>query len=267
MKKFFIKREQPVFPLSEATRSLHGAHCNYVRDMIKQQILKKKYDKTPVILLTTGSYNPAHTEHVMMMKKAANELEENHNKAVVAVIISPSHDSYVRRKLGSRQIDGYHRYHILMKTVEDMVNDIDMDPSLCFVDTWELQQERFCDHPVVMKNLRAYMQDIPGLEIWYGCGADLYSKCCGLCNGHSADGVVVVSREGSALRGAALKTVESTKNHILIDSVAPKSSTEIRDAGVDSTVLADLMSPSALEYYIKNVVPTLPKDDSPAEGE
>ena len=251
MRSAFRKKDadhKPVFSLSEGVKDLNGGDKNAIRALVKK-IVEDSEVENPVVALTTGSYNPTHTEHINLMLKAITAMEL-HGCNVVAVVFSPSHDSYVVRKLGKdRALDGAFRYELLKKTVDDVVSQIGIDPELCMVDSWELQQERFCDHPIVIKKLREYLQ--PNVKIWYVCGSDLYAKCCGLCRGHSADGIAIVER-GVSLRGTALDQYKSNPNHILIESVEDKSSTAIREAGNNFEALGKLMSPSALKCYMKH---------------
>ena len=60
---------------------------------------KQSTDKQPVVLLTTGSFNPVHRQHVEMHKTAKRALQQRYPISVVASVMSPSCDSYLRQKL------------------------------------------------------------------------------------------------------------------------------------------------------------------------
>ncbi|CAF5063401.1 unnamed protein product, partial [Rotaria sp. Silwood1] len=53
-------------------------------------------------MFTTGSFNPIHTAHLRNLLSAKKYLEQEHQPPwnVLAGYISPTHDSYVHKKLG-----------------------------------------------------------------------------------------------------------------------------------------------------------------------
>ena len=56
--------------------------------------------RTPVALLTTGSFNPVHNEHINIHRRARIALEATHpSLCVVASFVSPSSDEYVGDKM------------------------------------------------------------------------------------------------------------------------------------------------------------------------
>jgi nicotinic acid mononucleotide adenylyltransferase len=59
-------------------------------------------DVEPVVLLTTGSFNPVHRQHVEMHRIAKAHLEALHGMRVLASFFSPSHDNYLRSKLAAQ---------------------------------------------------------------------------------------------------------------------------------------------------------------------
>nr|CAG8441150.1 6555_t:CDS:2 [Entrophospora candida] len=71
------------------------------------QVLKSKSpSKTPVALITTGSMNPIHKEHVNIFELAKKEIEtQDPSKGVVAGYISPTSDFYLKKKLKEEAID------------------------------------------------------------------------------------------------------------------------------------------------------------------
>ena len=59
--------------------------------------MKNKDIKNPVVLLTTGGFDPIHEGHIYMMNFAKKTLEKN-GYDVVGGFLSPSHESYISTK-------------------------------------------------------------------------------------------------------------------------------------------------------------------------
>src|SRR3954451_7757853 len=86
--------------------------------------------KQPIVLVTTGSFNPIHKQHYNNFEMAKKDLESRlTNVEVVAGYISPSQDLYVRGKLGKYAIPIDERIEMCKLAVEKS-NWID-------VDSWE----------------------------------------------------------------------------------------------------------------------------------
>src|SRR5581483_2816166 len=75
------------------------------------QVLKSKFpSKTPVVLITTGSMNPIHNQHINMFELAKKEIESRDpNKKVVVGYISPTSDYYLKKKLKDEVISANQR--------------------------------------------------------------------------------------------------------------------------------------------------------------
>ena len=79
-----------------SSEHLSPAIMAYIVEQCKQSM---KADRQPIVLLTTGSFNPVHRQHVQMHKSAKLALQQSHPVSVVALILSPSCDIYLRDKL------------------------------------------------------------------------------------------------------------------------------------------------------------------------
>eukprot|EP01061_Rhynchopus_euleeides_P036097 TRINITY_DN60844_c0_g1_i1.p1 TRINITY_DN60844_c0_g1~~TRINITY_DN60844_c0_g1_i1.p1 ORF type:complete len:245 (+),score=41.97 TRINITY_DN60844_c0_g1_i1:55-789(+) len=208
------------------------------------------------VLLATGSYNPAHVDHVSLMAQAKAKLESE-GYSVVQALVSPSSDTYVRSKLGRGGMSGYWRMRILAAVVKDMGLD-----SWLQVDEWECQQKRFHDHPEVARSLHFYLEQhsnkevLARVKLFYVAGGDLYNRCCHY--GH-ADGVIVAGRQGES-EEALMKVHEHNQQadtpHFFVNTVPYNpdvphmSSTLVRkQAKVNPELTQGLLTPGAHAIY------------------
>ncbi|CAF1346389.1 unnamed protein product [Rotaria sordida] len=76
-------------------------------------------DKDNVVLIETGALNPVHRNHISNMIKTKQYLERVHGFNVIGGYLSPTHDEYVRGKLGEELISGQHRIEICQKAIEE----------------------------------------------------------------------------------------------------------------------------------------------------
>ena len=79
--------------------------------------MKDKDIKNPVVLLTTGGFDPIHEGHLYMMDFAKKVLEKN-GYNVVGGYLSPSHESYVSTK-PYYKINSYERLDLCQECVKD----------------------------------------------------------------------------------------------------------------------------------------------------
>eukprot|EP00730_Choanoeca_flexa_P015019 TRINITY_DN6779_c0_g1_i2.p1 TRINITY_DN6779_c0_g1~~TRINITY_DN6779_c0_g1_i2.p1 ORF type:complete len:194 (+),score=33.36 TRINITY_DN6779_c0_g1_i2:154-735(+) len=85
------------------TRHLDDGTLRTIIERCKEAALQSV---TPVILLTTGSFNPIHRQHVNMHIIAKAHLEQRYKVRIVMSVLSPSSDLYVKPKLrASGRID------------------------------------------------------------------------------------------------------------------------------------------------------------------
>ena len=119
----------------------------------------------PVVLLSTGGFNPIHNGHILMLKKAKNMLE-NYGYDVIGAFLSPSHESYVSTKENyiDNQFDRLnYNYKILQNY--DWIN----------IDTWEsLCNDRYINFTIVIDRLEKYLRRFvrSDIKVAYVCGDD-----------------------------------------------------------------------------------------------
>ncbi|RUP43790.1 hypothetical protein BC936DRAFT_136732 [Jimgerdemannia flammicorona] len=138
---------------------------------------------TYVILISTGAFCPVHLQHIRLFDAARAHIHATlPNHYVVAGYISPSHDDYVRGKLGENHISATHR--IAMANLAVAASEwVD-------VDAWEaMGVDYFVDFPSVAVELRERVREAvlrEGLQVdkeriavWFLAGADLVVRAGG----------------------------------------------------------------------------------------
>jgi nicotinamide mononucleotide adenylyltransferase len=88
-------------------------------EKIKKNLLSLENDKTPIVLIGTGSYNPVHIMHLEIFKIAKEQLYNKYNFQVVGAYISPSCKQYVQSKLGDDFIEDVHRIKLIELSIKD----------------------------------------------------------------------------------------------------------------------------------------------------
>ncbi|KAH3758256.1 Nucleotidylyl transferase [Pelomyxa schiedti] len=156
--------------------------------------------KQLVVLLATGSFNPVHQMHIRQFEIARHWLNSHENVHVVAGYISPSHDKYLRMKLGAQAIAWTERVRMCELAVQDHFTQFPAEDGFTiFADKWEGMQSGFIDFPEVSANRRQFFASrfaAYNLITLFLCGTDLYVKC-GLTY---ANFVVSVPRPGYTVR-------------------------------------------------------------------
>ncbi|CAG8704424.1 18729_t:CDS:1 [Acaulospora morrowiae] len=175
---------------------------------------------TPVVLITTGSMNPIHIQHVEMFKIAKERLEmalPDHK--VVAGYISPSQDLYVQNKLYEETITAEHRI--------EMVRLATQDSSWIDVDTWESKFPtiHFIDYFQVVRRLSEFLNDheqikrsLPDktkIKVMYLCGSDHVIRTG--AKGLDEYGLVIIERnfgkKDNIWRNVCERKLDSVYNH------------------------------------------------------
>ncbi|UJR21428.1 hypothetical protein I4U23_024514 [Adineta vaga] len=146
---------------------------------------KKVADKdNNCVLIITGSLNPIHRSHIknLLLVKTYLEKHETRPLNVLAAYLSPTHDSYVRNKLGSTDwIPGEERCQLCEQAI-----DLEGLKSFISVAKGELEYDRFADFDEVTIKLAEYLNkelyktrhvlSYP-LKVVYVCGLDHFNKC------------------------------------------------------------------------------------------
>ena len=117
-----------------------------------------------LILLSTGSFSPAHKGHVEMLEEAKRQATIlGYN--VVGGYLSPSHDDYLRKKLGKKAISLPERIQIIEKLIEN-------NPWI-MIDKFEALLPAPCNFTSVIIRLEKFIkQTLPNAEIAYVYGSD-----------------------------------------------------------------------------------------------
>lgn len=200
-------------------------HANVVYDKLRRNFEEWKRSSSsskktiPVVLVSTGSYNPIHVQHLQLFELARQQLEaadddddDNGGRYhCVAGFLSPSHDTYVSGKFSDDNdefIEGRHRLEMIRLATQDSTWLSGHD--------WELRQRWFVDFGPTVEAIRqeiieAVLGIIPTnnnntavIQVKYLCGMDHALKCGLLMrqnshnyywsNSHPTLGLVVVSR-------------------------------------------------------------------------
>eukprot|EP00397_Hematodinium_sp_SG-2012_P056632 GEMP01070068.1.p1 GENE.GEMP01070068.1~~GEMP01070068.1.p1 ORF type:complete len:253 (+),score=72.78 GEMP01070068.1:79-837(+) len=230
-------------------------------DKLKANIAAAPPDHKLIVLISTGSFNPVHLQHVRMFEIAKSELEKRQQEqlSVVGGFLSPSHDDYVRGKLGDNALPATLRTDLLYRAVGES--------RWLDVETWECKQRRFIAFPSVAARLQSVltnelaMGNIPrDVQVMFLCGADLVHRCRlhdGLGYGLP---VVAMARAGCLEVKETWKSPNSVRGGLLALEVDPAlisdmSSTEVRQRLKEKKSIEDLVHPAVEEALIARASP------------
>lgn len=177
-------------------------------------------NRSPVVLLCTGSYNPPHQGHMDMIEAAKIAMEAA-GHSVIAGYVSPGHDEYIRHKSGDLAVP----IHKRIQLCEEMC------PKWVSVDPWE---GIFNKHAImfthVVERLERYLEFHLGVKVpvYFVCGADNLSYMKAFkYRGHC----VVVGRPGYTTKTQELQQYIIDHGHVtyaLCENTM--SSTKIRES-------------------------------------
>lgn len=183
--------------------------------------MKNKDIKNPVVLLTTGGFDPIHEGHIYMMDFAKKILEKN-GYDVVGGYLSPSHESYVSTK-PYYKINPYERLDLCQKTIKDS--------EWLSIDPWEsIYVKTYINFTDIIQRLELYLKKHVDsrIQVAYVFGGDnsefMYcfeNKGIGVC----------VEREGHSDKFSQMKSKCKGKNIFFINNksiVSTYSSRNIR---------------------------------------
>lgn len=183
--------------------------------------MKDKDISNPVVLLTTGGFDPIHDGHLYMMDFAKKALEEK-GYNVVGGYLSPSHESYVSTK-PYYKINAYERLDLCQECIKDS--------NWLMIDPWEsIYVKTYINFTDIIQRLEQYLRKHvnPNIQVAYVFGGDnaefMYcfeNKGIGIC----------VEREGYSEKFNQMKNKFKGKNNFFINNksiVSTYSSRHIR---------------------------------------
>jgi len=223
----------------------------------------------PVILLTQGSMNPVHKQHINILELAKKEIEAQAiNLKVVGGFISTAPNTYIKEKLGEE----------LFVTLEKRIKMLKLavkDSDWIEVDEWGSKPKASKDITIkTLEHLSTYLNKNPeilkysqNVKVFYVCGEDLVKRHGIKGYKELVDkgfGVIIVGRENNPNwkqeASSTLNTIfgsSSWKNSIyLVDGKDSEktSSTKVRDKlkNQEEKGLSELLHPKVLEYIKSN---------------
>lgn len=183
--------------------------------------MKNKDIQKPVVLLTTGGFDPIHEGHIYMMDFAKKILEKN-GYNVVGGYLSPSHESYVSTK-PYYKINPYERLDLCQETIKDS--------EWLSIDPWEsIYVKTYINFTDIIQRLEIYLKKHVDsrIQVAYVFGGDnsefMYcfeNKGIGVC----------IEREGYSDKFSKMKSKCKGKNIFFINNksiVSTYSSRNIR---------------------------------------
>lgn len=175
----------------------------------------------PIVLLSTGGFDPIHDGHIYMMEFAKEALEKNGYK-VIGGYFSPSHPTYVSTK-PYYKINAYQRLDLCQECVKDS--------NWLMIDPWEsIYVKTYINFTDVINRLELYLKKHINskIQVAYVFGGDncefMYcfeNKGIGVC----------VEREGYSEQFNEMKNKFKGKNNLFINNksiVSTYSSRNIR---------------------------------------
>lgn len=181
----------------------------------------KEQKENPIVLLSTGGFDPIHDGHIYMMEFAKEVLEkEGYN--VIGGYLSPSHESYVSTK-PYYKINAYERLDLCQEYVKDS--------KWLIIDPWEsIYVKTYINFTDIIQRLEQYLRKHVNskIQVAYVFGGDnsefMYcfeDKGIGIC----------VEREGYSEKFSEMKEKFKGKNNFFISNksiVSTYSSRNIR---------------------------------------
>jgi len=229
--------------------------------LIKHELENLKEGCIPVVLLSTGAYNPVHKMHVNVFKLAKDELEAKHNMITICGIMSPSHDKYLRQKMGS-EFDQNQSSENRLAMCRLAIKDAGYDWLLA--DEYESSLPRFADFPLIVEHFDKCLRssDIitsrssqknqatckyKAVRVMYICGADHAAKVDMTQIRHF--GCVAIERPGYGKLDLQPSFIIPIK---IDDNSENVSSSDLKRRIKNEKSLDDIVFPSVIEFIQKH---------------
>lgn len=263
---------RPVTAMVEA--SLHTSPESQFLSKVAANLKRVLPGRRPLVLVTTGAFNPVHLQHIRMFYLAREYLANNTTYQVVGGLISPAHDSAIRsaqRRFPAHAIPAKHRIAMIETAVAGS--------SWLGVGRWEATRRSSMDYPSVLKNMQsllyeAFVEATP--LVMYLCGADHLIKCgpqtlknfgCICC---SRPGFTEQLERTIGKRWRRLVHIVDDDT-VLSSALASVSSTKVRRRMVDAKSLVPLIGEDVAQYVeehkirekVAGIVPWTSEDRAP----
>jgi len=163
-----------------------------LNDFISQYSLEKAQTTTFVIIVGSGSFNPATRKHIRSFYIAKQCIESGSNMFVLGSLLSPSHHSLVRQKFRTcptEILPAPHRLAVAQLSVKDSI--------WVSVDPWEITRRRVMDYLSVLEHTaRRALDEFAGfnIKIMYLCKHNMVPNLSAKALKQSNFGVVCVCR-------------------------------------------------------------------------
>jgi len=216
--------------------------------MVAKRINSMNSPSNVVVLVATGSYNPIHLMHTQMFLEAREFIDKKLNMQVVAGIISPSSDHYVKSKLRRHGSSS----DLLFSTKQrvQMCELATANFDWVFVSDWESNQREDVPFSEVVKHFEKVLESKTKIKVkvMYLCGLDHILKGVSL-RSLEKNGVICVTRPGYDQQQAAhLIKRYSEFVHFVEAKMDDVSSTQIRARLKKRGSLETLVAPEVQKY-------------------
>ena len=263
---------RPVTAMVEA--SLHTSPESQFLSKVAANLKRVLPGRRPLVLVTTGAFNPVHLQHIRMFYLAREYLANHTTYQVVGGLISPAHDSAIRsaqRRFPAHAIPAKHRIAMIETAVAGS--------SWLGVGRWEATRRSPMDYPSVLKNMQsllyeAFVEAAP--LVMYLCGADHLIKCgpqtlknfgCICC---SRPGFTEQLERTIGKRWRRLVHIVDDDT-VLSSALASVSSTKVRRRMVEDKPLVPLIGEDVAQYVeehkirekVAGMVPWTSEDRAP----
>lgn len=223
-----------------------------------------------VLLVLTGALNPVHNGHLHMLEYARKQLLEStsYKEANIRAILSPSHDNYVKNKLGALPI----------QQRLEMVQLVVSDSKYSWVEAGEWEgsntptEDTYHDFPEVVEH---YQSQHKGVRVVYVAGQDHYENH--IKNNKELD-VIWVPR--NMVTDLSSSKVRSMSNYQEIEQAVPEAVAKyifehrLYASRQDALVVASYNVAGNVQSLIEDsnnsenvTVQRMKKENAPANGE
>ncbi|CAH2069833.1 unnamed protein product [Thlaspi arvense] len=214
-------------------------------------------DKTYVVLVATGSFNPPTFMHLRMFELARDALHSE-GSHVIGGYMSPVNDEYKKKGLLSAE----HRL--------EMCNLACKSSDFIMVDPWEASQDSYQRTLVVLSRVKTFLTNnrlVPeeSLKVMLLCGSDLLESFCTpgvwipeqvktICEDY---GIVCIRREGQDVENIIFgdKTLYETRDNIrIVNNFVPNqiSSSRLRQCISRGLSVKYLTEDGVIDYIRQN---------------